>query len=198
MPCVVDRRSSRPWLRRLLCVGAIGWAVLIPSAALAASHASGAPVVGLLAALPYAVGAVICHQQPARSFAIWSQQLPVCARCTGIYAGAAIAALVVSLRVARGFQPRGRGPAAFAPPALRRASPKLAQHTGERRRERAALHMSAQRMFLIVAALPTLATLAYEWSTSATPPNVVRAIAGFPLGAAVAWVILSAVDDQVN
>jgi len=53
-------------------------------------------------------------------------------------------------------------------------------------------------MFLIVAALPTLATLAYEWSTSATPPNVVRTIAGFPLGAAVAWVILSAVDDQVN
>jgi uncharacterized membrane protein len=161
MRCVVDRRSSRPWLRRLLCVGAIGWAVLIPSAALAAGRASGAPVVGLLAALPYAVGAVICHQQAARSFALWSQQLPVCARCTGIYMGAALAALVVPFRVA-------------------------------------APHLKAARMFLILAALPTAATLAYEWSTSTPPSNIVRAIAGFPLGAAVAWVILSTAGDQVN
>jgi len=174
MRCVIGGRPNRSWPRRLLSAGAIGWAVLIPSAAVAAGRASGAPVVDLLAALPYMVGAVICHQQAARSFAIWSQQLPVCARCTGIYVGAAIAALVVSFRAARGFQPRERGP------------------------ERAALHLNAERTFLIVAALPTLATLAFEWSTSTAPSNVVRAIAGFPLGAAVAWVILSAVDDQVN
>src|SRR6476619_5575513 len=133
MRCVVDRWTSRPWLRRLFCAGAVGWAALMPAAALAAGSAGGAPVVGLLAALPYMVGAVICHQQAARSFAIWSQQLPVCARCTGIYVGAAIAALVVSCRVARGFQPRERSP------------------------ERAALHLRAKRTFLIVAALPTLA-----------------------------------------
>jgi len=60
-----------------------------------------------------------------------------------------------------------------------------------------ALRVSAAKP-LAFAALPTLATLAYEWSTNTTPSNVVRAIAGFPLGAAVAWVILSAVDDQVN
>jgi uncharacterized membrane protein len=164
MRCVVDRRTSRPWLRRLFCAGAVGWAALIPSAALAAGRAAGAPVVGLLAAVPYAIGAVICHQQAARSFAIWSQQLPVCARCTGIYTGAALVALVSAVRitgtrVAQGFSP-------------------------------------ARTM--IVAALPTAATLAYEWSTSTMPSNIVRAIAGFPLGAAVAWVILSAVDDQVN
>jgi uncharacterized membrane protein len=174
MRCVVDRGSSRPWLRRLLCAGAIGWAALIPSAALAAGRASGAPVVGLLAALPYAVGAVICHQQAVRSFALWSQQLPVCARCTGIYVGAAIAALLSLFGVARGVQPRDRGP------------------------ERAARQLNAKGTFLLVAALPTAVTLAYEWSTSTTPSNVVRAIAGFPLGAAVAWVILSTAGDQVN
>jgi Predicted membrane protein (DUF2085) len=174
MRCVVRRSDPRPWLRRWLCGAAIGWAVLIPSAALAAAQARSAPVVGLLTALPYAIGAVICHQQAARSFALWSQQLPVCARCTGIYIGAAIAALVVPFRGARGSRPRDRGS------------------------ERAARHLNAKRALLIAAALPTLATLAYEWSTSTTPSNIVRAIAGFPLGAAVAWVILAAVDDQVN
>src|SRR6185312_11273377 len=104
--CVIGVCSNHMWPRRLLCAGAIGWAVLIPSAAVA-GRASGAPVVGLLAALPYAIGAVICHQQAARSFAIWSQQLPVCARCTGIYAGAAVIAVVATFRRAdrlrRGF-----------------------------------------------------------------------------------------------
>jgi uncharacterized membrane protein len=146
----------------------------------AAGRAAGAPVVGLLAALPYAVGAVICHQQAARSFAIWSQQLPVCARCTGIYAGAAMIAMAATLgranrlRLGFGGQEDGR-------------------HTGVKVAQR----FSAAKP-LVFAALPTLATLAYEWSTNTTPSNVVRVIAGFPLGAAVAWVILSAVDDQVN
>jgi Predicted membrane protein (DUF2085) len=181
MRCVVDRRTSRPWLWRLFCAGAVGWAALIPSAALAAGRAAGAPVVGLLAALPYAVGAVICHQQAARSFAIWSQQLPVCARCTGIYAGAAMIAMAATLGRAHRLR-QGFG----AQEALR--------HNNQRK---VAQRFSAARP-LAFAALPTLATLAYEWSTNTTPSNVVRAIAGFPLGAAVAWVILSAVDDQVN
>jgi hypothetical protein len=51
---------------------------------------------------------------------------------------------------------------------------------------------------LILAALPSLVTLAYEWSTGAVPSHTIRALAGFPLGAAVALIILTAVDDQVN
>ena len=42
--------------------------------------------------------------------------------------------------VAQDSQPRDRGPAAFAPPALRRATPELAPSPDERRRERAAPH----------------------------------------------------------
>ncbi len=34
------------------------------------------------------VGYAICHQMPARSFHIAGRQLPLCARCTGIYMGA--------------------------------------------------------------------------------------------------------------
>ena len=33
----------------------------------------------------------ICHQRPERSFFIAGTQLPVCARCMGLYAGAALA-----------------------------------------------------------------------------------------------------------
>ena len=48
----------------------------------------------------------ICHQRPERSFFIGGAQLPVCARCTGLYVGAAVAAplaLVIATRLsARG------------------------------------------------------------------------------------------------
>lgn len=43
-------------------------------------------------AAAFAAGHFICHQRPERSFFLHGRQLPVCARCTGLYAGAAIAA----------------------------------------------------------------------------------------------------------
>jgi uncharacterized membrane protein len=51
------------------------------------------PLAGLL----YALGSHICHQRPERSFHLFSAQLPVCARCVGIYAGAA-AGLLFTLK----------------------------------------------------------------------------------------------------
>ena len=41
--------------------------------------------------LVFPLGAYICHQRPERSFFFHGEQLPVCARCTGLYAGAALA-----------------------------------------------------------------------------------------------------------
>lgn len=49
------------------------------------------------------VGALICHQRPERSFFIDGRQVAVCARCSGLYAGAALAvpvALVAASSVA--------------------------------------------------------------------------------------------------
>jgi uncharacterized membrane protein len=43
-----------------------------------------------LGAAMYVVGAFICHQRPERSFHLDAIQLPVCARCLGIYWGAAL------------------------------------------------------------------------------------------------------------
>ena len=49
----------------------------------------------VLAATVYAVGALICHQRPERSFHWEGAQLAVCARCTGIYLGACVTAILV-------------------------------------------------------------------------------------------------------
>ena len=35
-----------------------------------------------------AVGSAVCHQDPAHSFLIYGRQMPLCARCTGMYLGA--------------------------------------------------------------------------------------------------------------
>lgn len=45
---------------------------------------------GPAGAAVYAVGSFICHQIPERSFALAGAQLPVCARCLGLYAGGAL------------------------------------------------------------------------------------------------------------
>ena len=45
------------------------------------------------------------------------------------------------------------------------------------------------RLVLVIAALPTAATLVLEWTTGVTPANWIRALAGLPLGVAVAWAV---------
>jgi uncharacterized membrane protein len=47
-----------------------------------------------IAGIVYGFGSLICHQLPERSFHLAALQLPVCARCTGIYAGGASGAIV--------------------------------------------------------------------------------------------------------
>ena len=47
-----------------------------------------------VSALVYAFGSFICHQRPDRSFFVGEAQLPVCARCLGIYGGATAGSLI--------------------------------------------------------------------------------------------------------
>ena len=51
-------------------------------------------------------------------------------------------------------------------------------------------------MLLILAALPTAMTLVYEWTTGDMPSNAVRALAGAPLGAAIAFVVVGALQTR--
>jgi hypothetical protein len=119
----------------------------------------------LFAAAVYAIGGAVCHQLPDRSFFAWGRQLPVCARCTGIYAGAALAAVVFAVIRASRREPPGW----------------FAGRASRRRAGLAALVLNAL-------------TLVYEWTTGATPSNAIRAAAGFTLGAVVAAFLVYDVD----
>jgi uncharacterized membrane protein len=117
-----------------------------------------------LATLIYAAGSVICHQLPERSFHLAGFQIPVCARCLGIYTGAAAGASihVVGALATNSMQWRILTPQA------------------------------ARRVF-ILSALPTLLTVGLEWAGVWAGTNVARAIAGVALGIGGALVVMSAV-----
>src|SRR5215510_4200237 len=84
---------SRIVLRHLLTIGSVGWVVTLALATYIASRSTiGIAAYGFSAAV-YQVGSLVCHQLSERSFHVWGAQLPVCARCTGLYTGAAAAAI---------------------------------------------------------------------------------------------------------
>jgi len=85
-------------LRRAFLASAVLWAIALPLATFAAADAGGATLPYSFAFVVYGFGHVICHQLPERSFRLWGWQMPVCARCAGIYLGAAVAAVVASAR----------------------------------------------------------------------------------------------------
>lgn len=166
-------------LRRAFTGACVAWAGAIPAAAFAAAGPARMPVY-LFAVAVYAIGSVICHQLPERSFHIWGRQLPVCARCVGIYAGAALA---VGAFYASQWGPRG---------GAARAGSVLGGDSG---------HLHRRRLQLVAwAAVPTAVTLIFEWTTHVTPSNAVRAAAGLTLGAAVAWLVMHelAANPEVN
>jgi uncharacterized membrane protein len=86
---------------RLMALTACGWLALTVFAPLL-------PVP--LAGVAYLLGSLVCHQLPDRSFHIGASQLPVCARCLGIYAGVAVSMVfwVLSSRVPGSTVPGSR------------------------------------------------------------------------------------------
>jgi uncharacterized membrane protein len=147
--------SPALWRRAFVGVCVL-WAVALPLASLEAAKTPASHEY-LFAAAVYLIGSLVCHQLPARSFHLWATQMPVCARCTGIYAGAAVAAIVAA------------------------AWPRVDDGG-----------TANARLVLAVSALPTAVTLIFEWTTGITPSNALRAVAGVPLGAAAAFLVVSA------
>ena len=113
----------------------------------------------LFASIFFAIGGLICHQKPERSFFIDGQQLPVCARCTGLYLSAA-AGLVgwLGLKAAKRW-------------CVIRVEPPLAIRV------------------LLLAAVPTAMSLASGalgvWDGS----NLTRALIAIPLGATAGAIV---------
>jgi uncharacterized membrane protein len=164
--------------RRAFIAAAIGWAVALVLAPSIAARPDTPPLYAFAFGV-YAAGSLLCHQLADRSFHLWGVQMPVCARCTGIYAGGAVAAIV-----------------AYVVSAFRRTQVRLKPNAtyGSLVRLKPDTTYRYARIALLAAALPTAATLVYEWTTGQTPANAIRALAGFPLGAAVVWAIASDIN----
>jgi uncharacterized membrane protein len=108
----------------------------------------------LASAIIFAIGGLVCHQRPDRSFFWDGHQFPVCARCTGLYVSAALGAMGwVVIKVRADWRPLP-------------------------------IYPRVARTLVIVAALPTAISLATGalgiWDGS----NVTRAMLALPLGAA--------------
>jgi uncharacterized membrane protein len=94
-----ETRYHRAMLPRVLAVASVAWLAAILLAPLAI--ASDRPMLSAGAVGLYAAGARICHQRPDRCFWIHGRPMPVCARCSGLYAGAAFAAPLALVWAAR-------------------------------------------------------------------------------------------------
>jgi uncharacterized membrane protein len=75
-----------------LTAAAILWVVVILTSPIALAHG-----YVVLPTVVYEIGGMICHQKPERSFHLLGIQLPVCARCFGLYGSGAAGALVAYL-----------------------------------------------------------------------------------------------------
>lgn len=120
--------------------------------------------MGLIVAMVYAAGSLVCHQLPERSFFWGDHPFPVCARCTGLYLSAAVGfAIWCGGAMVRGARVRG----AMVRPSL-------------------ALRVVA------IAAIPTAVSFATGvvglWDGS----NAIRALLAVPLGLS-AGVVVAAV-----
>lgn len=148
----------------VLAVMAVAWALLLGVTPLLARGVAGDETRGL-AALVRAAAAPICHQRPERSFTWQGHLFPVCGRCLSLYVtGAAALAGVAALAWA-------------GPHRLRGGLPPLWQ--GRR--------LTADATWLAMAALPTAALAAVEW-TMGDPGTMARAMASAPLGIVVGLV----------
>src|SRR5205807_8018331 len=71
--------------RRAFIAASLVWVVALPLATYAAAQPHASPATYLFALAVYLIGRAVCHQIAERSFELWRHQMPVCARCTGIY-----------------------------------------------------------------------------------------------------------------
>ena len=120
-----------------------------------------------LATLLYAAGSLICHQLPERSFHVQGSQLPVCARCVGLYGGGALGSVVGMTLLWKTLFRNAFRPWRVMP---------------------ARWHWAGT----LIAAIPTLATFVLEWGFGWGISSSMRALAAVPAGGAVAFVVVNA------
>jgi uncharacterized membrane protein len=104
LPAEYNHRVQRS-LAAVLTLGAMLWVATLLVAPIALQRSRGASTGSVLI---YQAARLICHQRPERSFHLAGVQLPVCARCMGLYLSGAAGALAAwSGRRRRVAMPRG-------------------------------------------------------------------------------------------
>ncbi len=122
----------------------------------------------LIGGFIFAIGSLICHQRPERSFFIDGQQLPVCARCTGLYLSGVIGLMAwLMLKIARQWRPIT-------------IDPRRAART------------------LVMAAVPTGLSLAAGLLGVWDGVNLTRALLAVPLGAAAGAIVAAAATKDLR
>ena len=142
----------------LLSLAAI-WGLALPW--LACARESSSPLLSMTGRAAFALGHVICHQRPERSFFSCGLQWPVCGRCSGLYLGAAAGA-VLALALAK------------RPQRARTTTPDSAA--------------ARWRRILLISAAPTAVLWTIEFAGLFDPGTTARFAAALPLGmAASGW-----------
>ena len=198
---------ARRWIGVAFTAVTLGWLLLVLLTPAALARDVGGRAVTLVSAGTYLIGGLVCHQRPERSFHPEGVQMPVCARCAGLYLGAGLGVLAaVGFRRRGGAAERpGRRPGGMwagggaLPPAAG------AHEGGGAAADRAPARLTAAgvgqgggaaanrapawlRWAVLAAAAPTGITFAAEMVGWMPSIGELRAAAGVPLGVAVTWV----------
>ena len=149
-------RSGRFAAVALLVLGVLA-GVAVPLAACARESAT--PLLATSIRVGYAMGHLVCHQRPDRSFFTCGQQWPVCGRCAGLYMGFACGGLVGLATIGGGL--------------ARRDASDVSRRW---------------RLALVVAALPTAVLWLLEFGVGLNPGSLIRWVGALPLGlGGAAW-----------
>jgi len=151
-----------------LTIAALGWASTLVAVPWLMARRPGTLALEPVAAVAYLSGSLVCHQRPERSFHPWGVQMPVCARCFGLYAPAPLGA-ALALAAGAGWFGRRR------PMTVRQV-----------------------RALLVATGLPTAVAWSAEGLGLVAFSPAIRFAAALPLGLAVAWVLVGAVGDGIE
>jgi len=99
---MLGRRQT--WMRGGFVAVTTSWLLALVAVPTLIRYETGGHPVAVVSAGVYFIGGLVCHQQASRSFHIEGVQMPVCARCAGLYFGGALGVLV-PLRARRSRRP---------------------------------------------------------------------------------------------
>jgi uncharacterized membrane protein len=146
------------------------WVAGLVAASLRSSSSDG--VRPIAAAAVYAAGSLVCHQRPERSFHLAGSQLPVCARCLGLYVGGFVGAIAWVLMAGVGAVQSNLAQRLLKPRLLRR--------------------------ILCWSALPTMVTAITASLGWWDPANLLRALFAAPLGLAIGGLVCAAASRDLR